>query len=135
MSWPARQAMLHRHLYTTGSGDEMAVDVEDGALKERHRTMWGAGDHPRMVETFLLPIGERIVEAARIVPGQEVLDVAAGTGNAAIDAAQRGARVTASDLTPRLLDAGHHVSRILMKLGVPNRAAAAAHAAGGSVPR
>ena len=106
MSWPARQAMLHRHLYTTGSGDEMAVDVEDGALKERHRTMWGAGDYPRMVETFLLPIGERIVEAARIVPGQEVLDVAAGTGNAAIDAAQRGARVTASDLTPRLLGAG-----------------------------
>ena len=35
-----------------------------------------------------------------------VLDVAAGTGNASIPAAQRGARVTASDLTPELLEAG-----------------------------
>ena len=35
-----------------------------------------------------------------------VLDVAAGTGNASIVAAQRGAQVTASDLTPELLDAG-----------------------------
>ena len=38
--------------------------------------------------------------------GQRVLDVAAGTGNASIPAAQRGAEVTASDLTPELLEAG-----------------------------
>ena len=37
-----------------------------------------------------------------------VLDVAAGTGNASIPAAERGARVTASDLTPELLEAGQH---------------------------
>ena len=59
-----------------------------------------------MVDTFLLPIGQRLVEAAGIVPGQRVLDVASGTGNAAIPAAQRGAAVTASDLTPALLEAG-----------------------------
>lgn len=35
-----------------------------------------------------------------------VLDVAAGRGNASIPAAQRGAHVTASDLTPELLEAG-----------------------------
>jgi ubiquinone/menaquinone biosynthesis C-methylase UbiE len=35
-----------------------------------------------------------------------VLDVAAGTGNASIPAAERGAKVTASDLTPELLEAG-----------------------------
>jgi SAM-dependent methyltransferase len=35
-----------------------------------------------------------------------VLDVAAGTGNASIPAAQRGADVTASDLTPELFEAG-----------------------------
>jgi SAM-dependent methyltransferase len=39
-------------------------------------------------------------------PGVRVLDVAAGTGNASIPAARRGARVTASDLTPALLSAG-----------------------------
>ena len=78
----------------------------DAELKARHRTMWGSGDYPFMVETFLLPLGPRLVDAAGITAGATVLDVAAGTGNAAIRAAERGAVVTASDLTPRLLDAG-----------------------------
>jgi SAM-dependent methyltransferase len=80
--------------------------IADAELKARHRTMWGSGDYPFMVETFLLPLGPRLVDAAGITPGATVLDVAAGTGNAAIRAAERGAVVTASDLTPRLLDAG-----------------------------
>jgi SAM-dependent methyltransferase len=68
--------------------------------------MWASGDYPAMVETFLLPLGPRLVEACAIAPGMRVLDVAAGTGNAAIPAAQLGATVTASDLTPELLEAG-----------------------------
>jgi len=75
-------------------------------LKARHRKMWASGDYPSMVETFLLPLGPRLVEACDIAPGTRVLDVAAGTGNAAIPAAARGAQVTASDLTPELFDAG-----------------------------
>ena len=59
-----------------------------------------------MVETFLLPLGPRLVEACGIGPGMRVLDVAAGTGNASLPAARRGADVTASDLTPELLQAG-----------------------------
>ena len=82
------------------------LDTADSELKAKHRAMWGKGDYPRMVDTFLLPVGQRLVDAARIGPGAKVLDVAAGTGNAAIPAAQRGARVTASDLTPELLEAG-----------------------------
>ena len=84
----------------------MTVDVADAELKGRHRVMWGKGDYPRMVETFLLPIGQRLVDAAGVTVGARVLDVAAGTGNASIPAAQRGAQVTASDLTPELLEAG-----------------------------
>ena len=61
---------------------------------------------PSMVETFLEPLGPRLVEASGIGPGMDVLDVAAGTGNASLPAAERGARVTASDLTPELLEAG-----------------------------
>ena len=68
--------------------------------------MWASGDYASMVETFLLPLGPRLVEACGIGPGMTVLDVAAGTGNASIPAAKRGARVTASDLTPELFDAG-----------------------------
>ena len=78
----------------------------DAELKARHRAMWASGDYPSMVETFLLPLGPRLVEACGIVPGMHVLDVGAGTGNASIPAAQRGASVTASDLTPELLEAG-----------------------------
>jgi SAM-dependent methyltransferase len=80
--------------------------VSDSELKARHRAMWASGDYPSMVETFLLPLGPRLVEACGIGPGMRVLDVAAGTGNASIPAAERGASVTASDLTPELLEAG-----------------------------
>jgi SAM-dependent methyltransferase len=59
-----------------------------------------------MVDMWLLPLGPRLVDACGIGPGMRVLDVAAGTGNASIPAAQQGAEVTASDLTPELLDAG-----------------------------
>jgi SAM-dependent methyltransferase len=68
--------------------------------------MWASGDYPDMVETFLLPLAPRLSEACDVGPGMTVLDVAAGTGNASIPAARAGARVTASDLTPELLEAG-----------------------------
>ncbi len=84
---------------------------DDTELKAKHRKMWACGDYPSMVETFLLPLGPRLVEAAGIGPGMKVLDVAAGTGNASLPAAKLGARVTASDLTPELLEAGRERAR------------------------
>jgi SAM-dependent methyltransferase len=84
----------------------LASNTSDFELKARHRAMWASGDYPSMVETFLLPLGPTLVEACGIASGMRVLDVAAGTGNASIPAAQAGADVTASDLTPELLEAG-----------------------------
>src|SRR3954451_11879861 len=84
----------------------------DFELKTRHRAMWASGDYGSMVETFLLPLRPRLVDACRIGAGVSVLDVAAGTGNAAIPAARRGAHVTASDLTPELLEAGARVAEM-----------------------
>ena len=75
-------------------------------LKARHAAMWASGDYPSMVETFLLPLGPRLVDACDLGPGTRVLDVAAGTGNASLPAAATGAHVVASDLTPELLVAG-----------------------------
>ncbi len=86
------------------------MSTTDSELKSRHRAMWASGDYPFMVDTFLLPLGPRLVEACGIGPGMRVLDVAAGTGNASIPAAQRGADVTASDLTPELLEAGSRIA-------------------------
>jgi len=84
----------------------MTSSAADSELKARHRAMWASGDYPSMVETFLLPLGPTLVQACGIGPEMSVLDVAAGTGNASIPAAKAGAKVTASDLTPELFDAG-----------------------------
>src|ERR1700735_3937813 len=87
-------------------GVVLSSSVSDSELKARHRAMWASGDYPSMVETFLLPLGPTLVEACGIGPGMTVLDVAAGTGNASLPAAKTGAKVTASDLTPELLESG-----------------------------
>ena len=87
------------------------MTTADSDLKARHRKMWASGDYPGMVETFLLPLGPRLVEACGIGAGMRVLDVAAGTGNASIPAAQAGGEVTASDLTPELFEAGRKRAR------------------------
>ena len=47
----------------------MSVDTADSELKGRHRKMWASGDYPSMVETFLLPLGPRLVEACGIEAG------------------------------------------------------------------
>jgi SAM-dependent methyltransferase len=85
------------------AGAEQALNPE---LKAKHRKMWASGDYADMVETFLTPLGARLVEACEVDSGERVLDVAAGTGNATIEAAAAGASVVAADLTPELLEAG-----------------------------
>lgn len=67
--------------------------------------MWSLGDY-RDVARYLQPHAEALAAAAGIQPGQDVLDVAAGNGNFAIAAAQRGAHVTASDLTAKMIELG-----------------------------
>jgi SAM-dependent methyltransferase len=84
----------------------MPSTVSDAELKTRHRRMWASGDYASMVDTWLYPLGPRLVEACGVSPRMRLLDVAAGTGNASIPAAQLGAQVTASDLTPELFEAG-----------------------------
>jgi ubiquinone/menaquinone biosynthesis C-methylase UbiE len=78
----------------------------DHALKAKQRAVWASGDYPAVAREIIPALGRVLVGACGIRAGQRVLDVAAGTGNAAIPAAELGAKVTASDLTPELLDAG-----------------------------
>jgi hypothetical protein len=79
MYQPASTVTLVSHLLDSQE-ETMTAVATDSELKARHRAMWASGDYPRMVETFLLPIGPRLVEACGIVAGARVLDVAAGTG-------------------------------------------------------
>ncbi|MGL5862345.1 MAG: class I SAM-dependent methyltransferase [Phycicoccus sp.] len=76
------------------------------ATKERHRAMWSLGDYPHVADVVIPSLGVTLVEALDVGAADRVLDVAAGSGNAALPAARRGASVTASDLTPALLAAG-----------------------------
>ena len=76
------------------------------ALKAKHRAMWAFGDYPAVATDLVSELGPILVEACEVRPGDRVLDVAAGSGNAAIPAAEAGASVVASDLTPELLEAG-----------------------------
>ena len=74
--------------------------------KAAARTMWARGDYHRFATQLCWELGPVVVDAAGIGPGMRVLDVAAGTGNVAVRAAEAGAEVVASDLTPENLAAG-----------------------------
>jgi SAM-dependent methyltransferase len=75
-------------------------------IKQGARAAWAAGDFHDVARNDLWPLGERIVQRAGVRAGEDVLDVGCGTGNAAIRAAQSGARVVGVDLTPELFEAG-----------------------------
>jgi SAM-dependent methyltransferase len=83
---------------------------EDRTLKAKHAAMWASGSYRKVVDEIVGPLGGILVETAGVRSGQRVLDVAAGTGSSALPAARRGAEVTASDLTPELVDIGRTAS-------------------------
>jgi len=74
-------------------------------IKQGARATWAAGDFATVARLTLWEVGPRIVAAAGVGPDDRVLDVACGTGNAAIRAAATGADVVGVDLTPELFDA------------------------------
>lgn len=67
--------------------------------------MWSLGDYTA-VALRLEPYARNLADACGIEPGASVLDVAAGNGNFAVAAAERGAVVTACDTSPRMLELG-----------------------------
>src|ERR687883_1400399 len=73
--------------------------------KDRSRQAWDGADYAPLGER-LMPAARELVEACAVSAGQEVLDVAAGTGNAAALAAAEGARAVASDFAPRQVERG-----------------------------
>jgi len=58
------------------------------------------------IARLLLPAAQDLLDACAISAGQEVLDIAAGTGNLALLAAEEGASVVASDITPEMVEKG-----------------------------
>jgi SAM-dependent methyltransferase len=85
-------------------------EAADRALKAKHRTMWASGNYAAVASEVIPELGPVLVKACGVSAGDRVLDVGAGSGNAAIPAALAGAQVVASDLTPELFDAGRAVA-------------------------
>lgn len=84
----------------------MSVDLGViGDLKRRARAMWASGDYDAVVDG-IWAAGGAVTSLASVSRGDAVLDVACGTGNAAIQAALAGGEVTGVDLTPELFAAG-----------------------------
>lgn len=71
---------------------------------ERSRQQWSTGTAFQRIATTHVLGSELLVREVNVGFGERVLDVAAGTGNAALAAARRGASVVASDFAPQLLD-------------------------------
>lgn len=68
--------------------------------------VWSTGDYADVCDRMIPDLGARLVEIAEVSAGDVVLDVATGSGNAALPAAMAGAIVTALDITPELLKIG-----------------------------
>jgi len=75
------------------------------AIKVRQQATWAAGDYA-VLGTTLQIVGESLCEAIDLQAGEQVLDVAAGNGNASLAAARRWAEVTSTDYVPALLEKG-----------------------------
>ena len=73
-------------------------------LKQAHRATWAAGDYPAIARHIADHPVRDALAAARVQAGTRVLDVATGSGNVALAAANAGARVTGLDLVPELLE-------------------------------
>lgn len=80
-----------------------SAEAASPTLKDRQRAAWSSGDYA-VIGTTLQIVGETLCEAVDLRAGQQVIDVAAGNGNASLAAARRWCDVTATDYVPSLLD-------------------------------
>jgi len=88
----------------------MNAPFDLAAVKGRQQLAWASGDYA-VIGTTLQIVGESLAEACELRWDEDVLDVAAGNGNATLAAARRGARVTSTDYVSTLLDRGAERAR------------------------
>jgi ubiquinone/menaquinone biosynthesis C-methylase UbiE len=74
------------------------------------RELWASGRYA-LISDLIRAQARRLVEWSGLGPHDRVLDVAAGTGAASLPAAEAGARVTATDISPELLQVGERAAR------------------------
>jgi len=90
---------------TSTKGSETIPAETLTAVKARQQATWASGDFSAIAATIVL-VAERLVDSADLRAGWRVLDVATGSGNAALAAARLGCEVTGCDYVPQLLGRG-----------------------------
>jgi ubiquinone/menaquinone biosynthesis C-methylase UbiE len=84
----------------------MNDSVDLGAVRDAQRKTWSEGDFAMVANLVTMP-SEQLAESLEIVPGERILDVACGSGNAALAAARRSwGNVVGVDFVPALLERG-----------------------------
>jgi len=83
----------------------MTTTLTLDGIKAKQQKTWASGDYGA-VAALIHPISEELVQAADLSAGSRVLDVATGSGNAAIAAARCLCEVTAVDYVTDLMDRG-----------------------------
>jgi ubiquinone/menaquinone biosynthesis C-methylase UbiE len=83
------------------SSSKMAPDF--AAIKKKQQATWSSGDYS-VVASRIVYQAEQLCETADLQAGWRVLDVATGSGNAALAAARRGCQVVGTDYAPVLLE-------------------------------
>ena len=72
-------------------------------FKWRQRQLWSIGDYSALARHYA-HVADDLVKRLDVQSGMQVLDIATGTGNAALAAARSGAEVVGLDLTPEMFD-------------------------------
>jgi ubiquinone/menaquinone biosynthesis C-methylase UbiE len=89
-----------------GYGDAVPMSVSTQQRAPAPAEVWATGDYADVCQRMIPELGARLANIADVRAGHDVLDVATGTGNAALPAAAAGATVAALDITPSLLEIG-----------------------------
>ena len=84
--------------------------TELAALKADQARIWGAASWHEIAERQLFPVHDELVARLRPQPNERWLDLATGTGAVALRAARAGAKVTAQDLAPELVETARRLA-------------------------
>ena len=93
----------HHHVRITTRPNRAPPDL--AAVKAKQQQTWSSGDF-HVIAALIQPTAEQLVDSADLHAGMRVLDVATGSGNAAIAAARLGCTVEGVDYVPALLERG-----------------------------
>jgi SAM-dependent methyltransferase len=99
------QAISRRALFRLRLSGAARRDIDVDAVLDGVRAAWDREGHESLLRQ-LEPAAELLADLALVAPGKRVLDAAAGDGNVAMAAAERGAEVDACDLSPRMVERG-----------------------------